>query len=166
MQYTYIRSDFVYKISLLNEFFDFVFFTDHDSVANKEIIEYFANKRKEPQKDIDFLKSLSQEFMERFTHNSFRKVLQDMSDELQRLPVLSITVPVAFSLEHTNAIGEWVREKIASNIILDVSVNSTVSVGCRFVWKNIMHDFSIEHYLKLHEDDLSTQLILSVPQKS
>lgn len=163
MHYTYVRSDMVYRISLLNEFFDFVFFTDHDSVANKDIIERFAGNRKEPQKDIDFLKSLPKTFMEMFTRDSFRTVLRDVSDELQQLPTLSLTVAVTFSSEHLEAIGKWARETITPDIMLDISVDETVYIGCRLVWKNIMHDFSIEHYFDMHKDDLYTLLSSPIP---
>lgn len=163
MRYTYVRSDMVYRISLLNEFFDFVFFTDHDSVANKDTVRQFAGNRKEPGKDIDFLKSLPKTFMEIFTRDSFRTVLRDMSDGLQQLPILSLTVPVAFPLEHTEAIGKWARATITPDVMLDISVDETVYIGCRFVWKNIMHDFSIEHYFDLHKDDLYTLLSSPIP---
>lgn len=159
IQYTYVRSTIIYRISLLSEFFDFVFFTAHDnSNVDKDIIEKFAISRKEPQKDIDFLKALPQTFVDMFTRDSFHTILQDMSDELQKFPVLSIVLPVEFSVEHTDEIGKWAREAIASNIVLDISVDTSISVGCRFVWENNMHDFSIEHYFSLHKEDLDTQI--------
>ncbi len=161
MQYTYVRSDLVYRISLLNEFFGFIFFTNHNSAINKNAIEQFADSGKGSQKDINFLRVLPQSFMGMFEHNSFRDVLQDMSKELEKLPVLSLTVPTVFSSEHTDAIGKWVRNNISQDIILAISVDKAVSVGCLFVWKNTLHDFSLEHYLDLHEKELYTRLIHS-----
>ncbi len=163
VKYTYVRSDLVYRISLLSEFFDFVFFTDHDSVANKDIIERFSGSRKEPQKDIDFLKSLPQAFMEMFTRDSFHEVLGGMSGELQQLPILSLAVPVTFPPEHTEAIGKWARKTISLDTMLDISVDESVYIGCRFIWENIIHDFSIDHYFNLHKDDLYTRLSSPIP---
>ncbi len=165
MRYAYVRSDLVYRISLLNEFFDFVFFADHDSVINKDVVERFAESGKESSKDIEFLKTLPQSFMEMFKHNSFRNTLQNMSDELEKLPVLFLTVPVMFSSEHTDAIGKWARSNISSDIVLTLSVDETISVGCLFVWKNTLYDFSLEHYFDLHKKELTAQLIPSKPIK-
>lgn len=162
IQHTYVRSHLVYRISLLGEFFDFIFFTEDSSVVNSGAIDRFASQREESQQDVDFLKALPQTFMDVFTHDSFHEKLHDMSEELQKLPILSITVPVKFQLEQTDVIGEWVRKTLDNNIMLDISIDTGVSVGCRFVWKDILHDFSLEHYRHLHEKELHTQLMSSI----
>ncbi len=163
IQCTYIRSDLVYRISLLGEFFDFIFFTDRGPFVKKDMVDHFANQRKETPQDIDFLKDLPQSFIEIFKRDSFRKVLDKMSEELQHLPTLSITAPVELPTEQMGTIGKWARESIDPNVVLDISIDETISVGCRFVWKDILYDFSLEHYFGSHEKELYTRLTPSTP---
>ncbi len=164
LQHTYVRSNLVYRISLLTEFLNFVFFTDNDKGVKENVIEQFAKNSKESLKDIDFLKALPQSFLETFTRDSFREELDNMSKELEHLPVLSITVPVILPSEHIEAIGQWIRNVISPNAMLDISVDSTISSGCMFVWKDILYDFSLEHYLNLHKKEIYTQVISSLSE--
>ncbi len=158
MQYTYVRSHLLYRISLLGEFFDFIFFTENASIIDYSSIDRFVSQREESQQDADFLKTLPQTFMDIFTRDSFHEKLHDMSEELQKLPTLSLTVPVKFQFEQTDVIGKWVRKVIGNDVMLDISIDTDVSVGCRFVWKDVLHDFSLEHYRHLHEKELHTRL--------
>ncbi len=162
VQHTNVRSHLVYRISLLGEFFDFIFFTENTSIINDGSIDRFASQREESQQDIDFLKMLPQTFMNAFARDSFHEVLHGMSEELQKLPILSLTVPVKFQFEQTNAIGEWARKTLDKNVMLDISIDTNVSVGCRFVWKDVLYDFSLEHYRRLHEKELHTRLMSSL----
>ncbi len=163
LQHTYVRSNLVYRISLLTKFLNFVFFTENDKDVKENMIEQFAKNSREPPKDIDFLRALPQSFLETFTRNSFREELDKMSKELEHLSVLSITVPITLPFEHIEAIGQWVRNVISHNAMLDVSVDPTISAGCMFVWKDILYDFSFEHYLNLHKKEIYTQIVSSLP---
>ncbi len=163
IQHTYVRSHLMYRISLLGEFFDFVFFTKNSSVLDANIIDLFASESKESQQDIDFLKMLPQTFMDAFARDSFREILSSMLEELQNLTVFSISVPVKFQLEQTDKIGKWVRNTLNNDIILDISIDSDISVGCQFVWKNILYDFSLKHYIELHKKELHTNLMSALP---
>lgn len=165
LQHTYIRSNLVYRISLLTEFLNFVFFTDNDKGVKENTIEQFAKNSRESPRDISFLKTLPQSFLEAFTRDSFREELDNISKELEHLPVLSITVPIALPFEHIEAIGQWIRNVINPNSMLDISVDSTISAGCMFVWKDILYDFSLEHYLNLHKKEIYTQIVSSLSEK-
>ncbi len=42
IEHTYSRSDFAYRISLLREFLEFIFFTKHDARVGNDAIEQFT----------------------------------------------------------------------------------------------------------------------------
>ncbi len=158
IEHTYIRTDVVYRLSLIGEFLDFVFFTDGATVVTKETFTRFATQRSNPKKDNDFLQALSSSFWEQFTRDSFQQTLIHLKEELSRTPIIPLTIPVDLSEEYITPIGKFVRTIAGENMLVDVSIDPTLATGCQFVWKDQMHDFSFTHYVEIHRSELTTQL--------
>ena len=155
---TYSRSDFAYRISLLREFLEFVFFTTRTSHVGNESLDQFTAAGARPVSDIAFLRALPMPFFEVFTQDSLYTVLDKLSQEAKQLPTLSLTLPVVLSQSDREMIGAWVRTALGNDVLIEVDVDRTVAVGCRLVWNNQHHNYDFDHYLAKCSGTLRTQL--------
>jgi len=158
---TYSRADLAYRIGLLREFLEHVFFTAHDSGVTKEALESFE-KTGRSVADIEFLRALPLAFFASFTQESFYEDLQTIMKDSRNLPTLSLTVPVSFDPEGREALGEWARKEIGKDVLLDLSIDAGISVGCQIVWQNQLHDFGFDHYLHESGNELTDALLKKV----
>ena len=163
-EHTYSRTDFAYGVSLLREFFEFIFFTKHDASASRDGIEHFAAYSKKPLADIVFLRTLPSSFLGAFTQESLYEMLNRLSEDAKQLKTLSLTVPIALSRADVEAIGMWAHREVDLDLLIDVDVDPSIAVGCRLVWNNQLHDFSFDHYLTENQTALHERFAQSVPK--
>lgn len=161
-EHAYSRADFAQRISLVREFFEFIFFTKRDASASKDGIEQFAVYSKKSLDDITFLRTLPPSFLDVFTQDSLYETLNRLSEDSKQLKTLSLTVPIALSRADVVAIGTWAHQELDPDLLLDVAVDPSVVAGCRLVWNNRLYDFSFDHYLTenktaLHEKFAQSQ---------
>lgn len=155
---TYSRSDLAYRIGVVKEFLEYVYFTVHDTHATTAAIEPFAKDTRKPAADIAFLRTLPDEVLGAFEQNSFYDVLTDITNLSKRLPELSLTLPIVLPRDDVEAIGEWARRMINPDIVLEISVDSTLSAGCQIVWKDRLYNYTLERYLRAHREELTNKV--------
>ena len=168
-EHIYSRADFAHRISLVREFFEFIFFTRRNISANKDGIEQFAVYSKKPLADIAFLRTLPPSFFDAFTQESFYETLNRLSEDSKQLKTLSLTVPVPLSHADEAAISAWAHREVDPDLLIDVDIDSSIAVGCRVAWDNRLHDFSFNHYLTENQTVLHerfSQSALTVPPHS
>lgn len=158
-EHTYSRSDFAHNISLVREFFEFVFFTKRDASTGEDSIEQFAAYSKKPFVDIAFLRTLPASFLDSFTKESLYETLKRLSEESKQLKTLSLTVPIELSHEDVTAIGIWAHQEIDPDLLIDIDVDPSVAVGCRLVWNNRLHDFSLDRYFAENQTVLREKIV-------
>lgn len=158
---TYSRADLGYRIGLVREFLEHVFFTVHSTTVTKEALESFEKKGRSIS-DIEFLRTLPLTFFSPFTQESFYDDLQEILKESRALPTLSLATSVSFDLQGRQALGEWARKEIGNEVLLELSVDAAISVGCQIVWKDQLHDFGFDHYVEKAGTDLTTVLLQKV----
>lgn len=146
-EHAYSRADFAQSISLVREFFEFIFFTKRNASASKDGIEQFAAYSKKPLADIAFLRALPSSFLDAFTQESLYETLNRLSEDSKQLKTLSLTVPIVLSRADVVAIGIWAHQEVDPDLLLDVAVNPSIAAGCRLVWNNRLYDFSLDRYL-------------------
>ncbi len=170
-EHTYSRADFAHNISLVREFFEFIFFTKRDVSASKDSIEQFAAYSKKPFVDIAFLRTLPSSFLDTFTKESLYETLKRLSEESKQLKTLSLTVPTVLSREDVAAIGIWAHQEVDANLLIDIDVDPSIAAGCRLVWNNQLHDFSLDRYLAesqaaLHKRLVQTQKVTTMSPRT
>lgn len=163
---TYSRADLAYRIGLLKEFLEFVFFTSHGTKVTKETLALFE-ERGHVIADIEFLRSLPVLFFDPFTEESFYAELDRLTQEFQKLPVVTLTVPVVLDLESREMLGMWIRKVLSEEVLLDISIDAGIATGCQVVWKNQLHDFGFDYFLSAAETEvrkyISERVISSAP---
>ena len=163
VEHTYSRADFAYRIGVLKEFLSFLFFTAQKTQVTKDVLDDFE-KDKHPIADIAFLRSLPGAFFEGLTQESFEKELTRLSEDAQKLPTLSLTIPIMLDDENRASVWAWVRKELGHEVMLDISSDTDVAVGCQIVWHDQLHDFGFDHYLDVHREQVEESIARVVPR--
>ena len=161
VRHTYTRSDFLYRMSLLKEFLEFIFFVDQKYIVNQESLSKFIQQNKKTSKDLEFLTQLSQSSLALFTKDSFYDSLDKMSEESKQLETLSLVLAIELPAAALERIGTWARRVIAKDILLEISIDPSITAGCQIILKKALHDFSFAHYIQKNADKLHSNIILS-----
>lgn len=66
---------------------------------------------------------------------------------LTSLPVLTLYVPCALSRMSVRKVGEWARRELDPHTMLEIHVDPQAAGGCLFVWKGVLHDYSLARAL-------------------
>ena len=163
IEHTYSRADFAYRIGVVKEFLSFLFFTERKDEVTNEAIESFE-KKGHPVADTAFLRSLPKPFFEGLTKDSFNKELDRLAEAAEKLPTLSLTMPVMLDDENREAIGAWVRKELGKDVVLNLASDPEVGVGCQIVWNSQLHDFGFDHYLEANRKKVEDGIARIVPR--
>lgn len=163
IEHTFSRADLAYRIGVLKEFLEFLFFKANESRVSKESIDAFE-KKGHAVADLSFLRSLPDSFFEGFTKNSFYGELDRLSAAMQKLPMLALTIPVMLDSENRDAIGAWVRRELGKDVLLDLSTDPEIGVGCQMVWHDQLHNFDFDHYLEANREKIEERIARTVPR--
>lgn len=162
---TYRQSDMAYRIGLLKEFFEFVFFVQHEESPTTESINQFIHSHRLPDSDSGFLQQQSAKFLESFSKDTFNYELDQLAIKTKHLPTLQLAVPVIFSREDVEILGQWVRKNIRKDMLLEFSIDPGIVAGCQIAWQDKLHDFSIEYFFARYGESLRQTLIPLVSGK-
>ncbi len=145
----YTKSDFHRQIALLQEFFEFLFFSDSEKKPEKKILRKFLKEKESDEfKNHSYaILELEDEFFKQFNKDNFYKLFLESKNEMEALPSLVLYLPVSFSQKEINLFGLWFRENLDKNIFLDIKIDSSIIAGCTFVWKNSNYDLSFKKLL-------------------
>jgi hypothetical protein len=157
-EHAYRRSDVAYRLSLVREFLEYIFFTKRETGANKENVEAFIVETKKPAADATFLRALPPTFLSAFTQESFYSLIDQCAEAANHMKTLSLSVPVSFTPADIEVLGTWVQKEVEPHVLIDVDVDPDIIVGCRIGWENRLHDYSFDHFFSGCEAALSERL--------
>ena len=164
-QTVYTRSDFLYQVGLLKEFLEFVFFTEHKEKAETESMVPFLEHTGKQDKDKIILEKFSSATLAPFGKETFYDMLSECREAIEHFPALTLVTSVELRAQELDRIGAWARKEVHPKVILRIEVDPSVSVGCRLVWNDTLHDFSLAHHFRKNEQELHKSLMGITLQK-
>lgn len=153
------RAEVVQAIGVMREFLTKSFFALGEQSVEYEKVIGLYKKEGSDVSDVRVLEMLPRDIWHQFKKDSFNDVLDMVLQELDTVPTLPITVPISFNVQQLSALSEWVRSEIKSEILLDVTVDPEIIAGCRFVWNNTLHDFSLHRYIRDNHESLQNTVV-------
>ena len=151
---TYRQSDLAYRLGLLREFLEFVFFTKQASGPSPEVLAEFSTSGPHDPADLGFLRNLPPELYAAFTRETFHDVLDQALNEAKALPTVRLTVAVLLATDEVVLVGQWARQAVDAHALLDFSIDPELGAGCQLLWQDVLHDYSLEQGLRAHEREL------------
>ncbi|HQU08242.1 MAG: hypothetical protein B7X04_04080 [Parcubacteria group bacterium 21-54-25] len=144
---TSVRSVLVYRLGVLHEFLTAVFFSGAADAAGEASIASFVARHNASPDDATFLRSLPASFWHALPRDSFEHELSRMDEDLKAQPLFPLTLAQPLPARLLETIGAWVRQEIGRDLLVDVAIDPSVVAGCRFVWRDHLHDFSFPHLI-------------------
>lgn len=151
---TYRQSDLAYRLGLLREFLEFVFFTQQTAQVGSEAVSGFSSVGPHDANDLAFLRSLPPELYASFTSSTFYDALDRALSDAKALSTVRLTVAVLLPSEEVEVMGKWMREVVGDRTLFELSINPEIGAGCQLLWQNALHDYSLEQRLREHEQEL------------
>lgn len=156
---TYRRSDFAYRLSLIREFLEYVFFTKRALRAQAALADEFGAYGQKSPAETAFIKSLPDAFLGTITQASMYEALTALESEYKKLDAITLTVPVLFPENDVAEIGQWVRKEVGDDVVLEFTIDPAVVAGCRVAWRSRVYDFSFEHYAAQARENIRAKLL-------
>lgn len=142
IEHTYSRAEYASRVGLLRSFFEWVFFTAHETNVTVASIERYETAMHVAVRDAAFLRALPVSFWEGWTQENFYDQLERITALAATMPVLTITVAVPFALAQVDAIGLWARRSVDQKILVECITDPALGAGCQVVWQEHLHDYS------------------------
>lgn len=139
-QNTFSQEDMYRRLGVLRECIEYAVYTNTDKTQEEECIEFLS--KIENQDDADVIKAWGGELFNAFNQQNTSHLLHDLQEKAHAMPLLIVYVPVAFPETEIQKMAVWAREKMDSDMLLEMHIEPTVVGGCAFVWNDTYHDFS------------------------
>lgn len=65
-------------------------------------------------------------------------------DIIEKLPLVIITLAVSLTKEEIRRLGQWFRQNIDPQILLDLRRDAKILGGCQLIWQGMEGDFSLK----------------------
>ncbi len=94
--------------------------------------------------DANWLKSLSQDFYQKFNKDNVYQIFSDLEKMIAKLPTLTIYLVFEPDDPTLNQIGSYSRRTFASpTLLLDIKIDPRLIAGTALAWKGVYKDYSL-----------------------
>lgn len=93
--------------------------------------------------DLDFLKSLPENFYEKFNKDNVYQKFTELDQKINTLDILTMYLPFETDEATVNQISLFARKTFRPTLILDIKLDPNLIAGTSLVWKGIMRDYSL-----------------------
>ena len=150
----YTEHEFRRLLSALQVFLEFKLFTEHRGVSFEELLRRFFLEHHIAPDTHARLTNLSESYLDLFTRENLYEKMKSIGEAFEKLPRITLYVPIALTSEATAKLGTWLREHVAENLVIRLEVDAELAVGCALVWKGVYYDYSFRYFVKKHEKEL------------
>lgn len=146
LENTYTQADMYRRLSILRQCVEYAVFTE-TNMSYEEECTLFLSKI-ENHDDAVAVQAWGDDVFRAFTKKNISKIMKDLQEAVDALPLLKLYVPVEFPDEEVAKTAQLCRSKFKEGMLLDMHVDPQVAGGCAFVWDDTHHDFSFHSRMK------------------
>lgn len=129
LQDTYSLTQLKYRIRILKSSLLRTFFGNQNENLSTE--------------DLDWLKSLPQNFYQRFNKDNVYEIFGNLEQTIGRLVVLTIYLAFRPDDATVKQIGRFTRKAFDQQLLLDIRFDSSLIAGAALSWKGVYRDYSL-----------------------
>ena len=148
---TYTYTDLHRRLRLLQESLEEVIYDEPQQIRVVPIAERRQKAIKEKtleESDAIVLNEMEEKLWEIFTPKTVVSEVKGLMVASDKLPVMTLYVPVFFTEVQLAPISEWARGQVEQNLLFEVLVDPKTVGGCAFVYKDTHFDWSLRRYLR------------------
>ena len=139
---TYTRSDLRRRISLIRNYYETQLF------GTKGIEEDISADDKTWLETV--VKNTSS-----VTKDTITQVFTDVEEESEKLPFLSVFIPIDLPADEIDRLARSIREDYGKNsLILDLRIDPLLIAGCALAWGGVYRDYSIRQSIQNRKDEI------------
>jgi hypothetical protein len=154
--------DVYHRLGLVRRFFEQVYFSGSDT---SETLEDFLIKAEVPAAATKALASWSRDWLADLDPSSFHEKFETVRERLQKIPTVTLSVPVALGVAEREAVGSWMRAHVGARdageskqgklgALVDLVVDPRAAGGCRIVVGGRYGDFSFRYFSEQNREQL------------
>jgi len=143
LQTTYTLTDLKHRVRLLGNYFENKLFSDNQ----KFIGEQSAS-------DANWIKSLSEDFLNQFNKANLNQILQDLDDQLKKITPLIVYIPFTATQDQIQEIGSYARKLFNQNLVLEIKLDPSLIGGAALVLKGVYKDYSIKASVQAKREEI------------
>ena len=157
---TYTTDDLHRRISLLHTSLEEVLYVETSSESSNVFERGIAHAQTlGTSEDVAALTQWGEEVWGAFNERTLSDSMQKLKALVEHVPVFVLYLPVAFDNVSLAVLGEWCRDYVHENVLLEVHIDPAVVGGCAFVAKDTTyHDASFTSLLRTHSGLITTLL--------
>lgn len=146
LENTYTQADMYRRLGILRQCVEYAVFTETDMTYEEECTLFLS--KIDDQNDAAAIQRWGDDVFRAFTKKNISKVIHDLQEAVEALPLLKLYIPVALPEEEIAKTSHVCRKNFREGILLDVAVDPQVAGGCAFVWEDTHYDFSFHSRMK------------------
>lgn len=131
------------RLRIIREYLENKFFKS----KTKNLKSFFINS-KYPSSDTLAIEKLSPDFFASFNKNNAYPQLTKIGKALNNLDTIHLYLPADFPPNDLSRVGLWFKKNVAEDVLLEIEIDSSLTLGCAVSKNGIYHDFSLKYFLK------------------
>lgn len=146
---TYTKPDLLRRFSLLRQYLQDKFFGGiPDSLMD------FLKKKSATLYDCTVMEDWQKTLMPYFNAKNLAPMLKSISEDIEKLNIITIYIPVELNAYELEKMGRWLRKNRGSLVLLEVYIDETKVAGCAIAEDSQLRDYSLPYFLTKHRDKI------------
>ena len=169
LEKTYTKNQALRRLRLIKDFINYKFFSHTGEKKDlASILESFdrthlsvaeAGKLKNNEGfskyrtrvlDLEFVKSLGEEFFSLFKATDLDKQFAELEKVISEVKTFQIYLPFEIPDEEIDRLGRWFKDNVGINCLVELDYNPNLIGGCSISSNGVIKDYSISQKLKLN----------------
>lgn len=150
LQNTFTKACFLKRLALLRGYLEAKYYKKADLD-----IESYLNTGQVNGHDRLAVITWKNQFIHNFTAQNSYQIINKLTENLNRLPIITLYLAVIISDNDIDKIGGWFRNILKTQVLLDINLNPNLVAGCAFVYNGKYYDYSLRNLISSRKDQIS-----------
>ncbi len=145
--------------TILNDTFSLTQYKTRVRLLKSNLLKTFFGEENEtsfpsPQEML-WLKSLPQDFYQKFNKDNVYQIFSDLDKEIAKLPILTICLTFEPDDTTLSNLGTFTRKMFGPSFMLDIKLEPRLIAGAALIWKGVYKDYSLRQRIEEKKIEIS-----------
>lgn len=145
--------------AILNDTFSITQYKTRVRLLKSNLLKTFFGGENEtsfpsPQ-ELNWLKSLPENFYQKFNKDNVYQILSDLDKEIAKLPILTILLTFEPDEVTFSSLGMFARKIFGPSLMLDIKLDPRLIAGAALIWNGVYRDYSLRAKIEEKKVEIS-----------